>query len=626
MSFAGFLPGLLAAVFLCVPIAVLAGGEIEEVVVLGSYLEDGSFPTETQISADRERLEVIMPAEPEQLLQRLPGVSVYRPGGPGGVSEVFLRGAESNFTAVFVDGVRLTNPANTRGGSFDFSGLAINDVERVDIAMGAMSAIYGSDAMAGVIRIETAWPEAGRQSAYLEAGTESDWRAGAAAAFGLGDAVVLGLRASGVDGGEAVAGSELELTNLSARLAGRRSTGDHWHFDLRRVDRSRRSFPEVSGGPQLAVLPELEIGEGEELSLSAMTEWTLTPKWQAELVVSWVELDDDTGTPAVPPGLLAAQPAFTSDSEYRRGQLLWINRLTASERSRLAFGFDLVDEQGRDDGMVDMGFAVLPNAYRLERTTASAFVEVDTEWVAGFETMLALRLDHSDDASRTSGKLGLAKSFDRQNGRLWARLADGFKLPSFFALGNPLFGNPDLAPEKVTSIELGYDQLFGDDIEAGLSLFASEYEDLVDFDFENFINVNRGEVDITGAFVWVQMELGPTLSLGADATLSDISSAGDPLRRRPEKTGGVNLTWRPAAAWSVDVAARYVGERLITSIPTGDVVDGDYVSVDATARFRYSDSLALWVAIDNAFDTDYQDAPGFPAPGARARLGAELRF
>ena len=107
--------------------------------------------TETQVTVERAELEAMMPAAPEQLLQRLPGVSVYRPGGPGGVSEIFLRGAESNFTAVYVDGVRLNNPANTRGGSFDFSTLAVNEIERMDIGMGAMSAIYGSDAMAGVI-------------------------------------------------------------------------------------------------------------------------------------------------------------------------------------------------------------------------------------------------------------------------------------------------------------------------------------------------------------------------------------------------------------------------------------------------------------------------------------------
>jgi outer membrane receptor protein involved in Fe transport len=122
------------------------------------------------------------------------------------------------------------------------------------------------------------------------------------------------------------------------------------------------------------------------------------------------------------------------------------------------------------------------------------------------------------------------------------------------------------------------------------------------------------------------MQIAPTVWFGADATLSDISSDSGPLRRRPENTGGVNLTWRPTAAWSLDLAARYVDERLTTSIPTGDVVDGAYLVADATTRYRPSESLALWLAIDNAFDSNYHDAPGFPAQGLRARLGAELRF
>lgn len=604
----------------------LAAEEIEEVVVLGTYLEDRTFQTETQVSVDRAELEAMMPAEPEQLLQRLPGVAVFRPGGPGGVSEVFLRGAESNFTAVFVDGVRLNNPANTRGGSFDFSMLAVNEIERVDIGMGAMSAIYGSDAMAGVIRIESAWPEAGGGTTFLEAGTEGDWRAGAAAAFGLGDTTALGVRVSAVDGGDEIKGASQELGNLSTRLAGQFGNGDRWRLNLRHVERNRTNFSEVSGGPELAVLPDLETTDGEETSLSAIIDRTLSARWQAQIIASWAELEDEIDTPPVPPGALDGQPAFTTASKYRRGQLLWVNRLAIDGPADLAFGVDLISEDGSDGGTVDLGFTVLPNAYRLERNTAAAFLEWGYAWPMGLEATLAGRLDHSEDESRTSGKFGLARRFLAVDGRLWASIADGFKLPSFFALGNPLFGNPDLVSEKVTSFELGYDQDFGNGVEAGISLFASEYEDLVDFDFETFIHINRGQVDITGVFLYLQTQLTPTLRLGADATLSDISSDSGPLRRRPENTGGVSLTWRPVAAWSADLSVRYVGERLTTSIPTGDVIDGAYLVADAAAGYQHSERLALWLAIDNAFDSSYQDAPGFPTQGWRARLGAELRF
>ena len=123
-----------------------------------------------------------------------------------------------------------------------------------------------------------------------------------------------------------------------------------------------------------------------------------------------------------------------------------------------------------------------------------------------------------------------------------------------------------------------------------------------------------------------QSQFGDNVWLAADATFLDISSVSGPLRRRPETTAGVNLTWQVSNAWSVNANARYVGERLITSIPTGDVVDGAYLLADATARYQYSEKLAVWLAIDNAFDTNYQDAPGFPAPGVRARLGAEINF
>lgn len=594
--------------------------------MLGTYLVDRTFRAESQITVERVELETMMPAGPEQLLQRLPGVAVYRPGGSGGVSEVFLRGAESNFTAVFVDGVRLNNPANTRGGSFDFSTLAVNEIERVDIGMGAMSAIYGSDAMAGVIRIESAWPEVGGGTAFLEAGTEGDWRAGAAATLGLSGTTSLGVRVSAVDGGDEINGMRQELSSLSTRLAGQLGNGDRWQFNLRHVERNRSSFPEVSGGPQLAVLPDLETTDGEETSLSAMIDWTLSAGWQAEIIASWAELEDEIDTPPVPPGTLDGQPAFTTVSDYRRGQLLWVNRLAIDGPADLAFGIDLVSEDGRDDGSVDLGFAVLPNSYRLERNTAAVFLEWGYAGTRGLEATLAGRLDHSEDESRASGKFGLARRFQAVDGRLWASIADGFKLPSFFALGNPLFGNPNLVSEKVTSFEVGYDQELGNGIEAGISFFASEYEDLVDFDFETFTNINRGQVDITGVFLYLQTQITPTVWLGADATLSDISSDSGPLRRRPENTGGVSLTWRPVAAWSVDVTARYVDERLTTSIPTGDFVDGAYLVADATARYQHSERLALWLAIDNAFDSNYQDAPGFPAQSLRARLGAELCF
>ena len=76
-------------------------------------------------------------------------------GGRGGTGSLYMRGADPNYTLVLVDGVRVNDPTNARGGSFDFSTLDMADVERVEIARGPYSAVYGGDALAGVINIVT---------------------------------------------------------------------------------------------------------------------------------------------------------------------------------------------------------------------------------------------------------------------------------------------------------------------------------------------------------------------------------------------------------------------------------------------------------------------------------------
>ncbi len=605
------------------PLAVAAPAVLEEIVVVGSHLQDDRFQTGTQLRVDRATLDEVMPASAEQLLQRLPGVSVFRPGGPGGVSEVFLRGAESNFTAVYVDGVRMNDPANNRGGSFDYSMIAARDIERIDVAVGAMSAVDGSDAMAGVVRIKTAWPQPGRVSGYTEGGSDGVWRAGAAGALGVSDGASVAVRVSTLDAGRATKGSRLELDSFAARLAGLDET---WQFAVRASDRRRSGYPEVSGGPRYAVLDALEHADGSELALSASGEWTLLERWRSELLASWRRLEDDSSTPPVAPGLLDGQPGYASQTRSERAELQWINRVALGADSDLAFGLDVIEEKGRDDGALDLGFAVLPNTYRMRRGTRSGFLEWGHVWADGFSSTLALRRDQGSDASRNSASLGLARELPALDARAWVRVANGFKLPSFFALGNPLYGNPELRPEKVRSIELGYDQSLGAGAMAGLSVFSSDYENLVDFDFETFRHVNHGRIDIDGLYLYAQLAAGAQLRFTVDATLLDIRSSSGPLRRRPENTGGVHLSWQPVATWSLDAALRYVGKRLGTSVPTGDMFDAAYLVADATLRFRPTECASLWFAIDNVFDTDYSDSPGFVAPGAQARLGVDLSY
>jgi iron complex outermembrane receptor protein/vitamin B12 transporter len=617
------LPGLAA---LTASFAIQAQPETENIVVVGSRLASDGFGPRNVVALDSNDIGRSVPGDTEQLLRGLPGVSLFRPGGAGGVSELFVRGGESNFTAVYVDGVRLNDTTNTRGGSFDFSMLPVIGIERLELAPGAMSAIYGSDTMAGVIRVETAWPDAREWRARAELGSQSDSRLGLGTAFALGDAVVLGLTGSAADAGDEVEGATLETTGLGARLTVDRRSGTPWTFVARAVERDRTSFPEVSGGPLYAVLRELETAESEQIAISANTRWDFSDAWNAELTLSHAGTEDDFRSPPIAPGTLDGQPAFTTQTDFDRTEALLVNRYRFGPALAGAFGVDFVTEEGRDDGAIDFGGPPVPAAYALDRDIRSAFAELGRNFGSGFIGSLAVRADRAGDRSEVSGRIDLSKSLTGIDGRAWASVAEGFKLPSFFALGNPLYGNPALLPEEVRSVELGFEQAPTAGVGYSVSVFRSAYENLIDFDFDTFTSVNRATVDIDGVQATLALAPSAAWTITLDATVLSIEpgTGASTLPRRPEQIAGITIDRSFGRGWSLATSARYVGNRTISSIPTGTIEDGGYGLASATLRRVGDDGLIWWIAADNLFDTEYRHAPGFPSPGARLRLGVEI--
>jgi outer membrane cobalamin receptor len=608
---------------------VHAQPDAERVVVVGSRLPSEGFGPKNVVVRDAGAIERAAPADAEQLLRGLPGVALFRPGGAGGVSEIFVRGAESNFTAVYLDGVRLNDTTNTRGGSFDFSTLPAFRIGRLELAPGAMSAVYGADAMAGVLHIETAWPAPGDFGAQAEVGSQSDWRAGVGSTFEFANGLELGLIGAAADAGDEIEGSTLESAELGARLLTRgRGDAGGWTVFARFAERDRTSFPEVSGGPLYAVLSGLESSESQQASFSAARRFGFSADWTAELTVSRAESKEDFRSPPVAPGVLDGQPAFATKTAFDRTEVLFVNRYRMSAALQAVFGADLVMEDGRDDGSIDLGGFILPAAYELERDVRSVFAELGRSFGAGFDAALAIRADGAAGDNEVSGKLNVSKELARLDGRLWATAANGFKLPSFFALGKPLSGNPDLAPEQVASVEIGFEHAPAQRSSYGVSIFANAYEDLIDFDFETFTSVNRAQVDIDGVQAHFAYAMNDALAVSLDMTVLSIET-GDgsaTLPRRPEKTARLSVERALGQSWFFTGSVQHVGRRTVSSIPTGIVDDGSYALADVTLRKRADGGLAYWVAIDNLFDTEYMHAPGFPAPGARIRMGAEIGY
>ena len=106
----------------------------------------------------------------------VPGLTLQQNGGPGTVTSLFTRGGESDFTLVLVDGIR----ANSFGGGIDLSQLPLQDVDRIEVLRGSQSALYGSDAIGGVVSVITRTGGSPSAQAQLEAGSRDMWRASGA--------------------------------------------------------------------------------------------------------------------------------------------------------------------------------------------------------------------------------------------------------------------------------------------------------------------------------------------------------------------------------------------------------------------------------------------------------------
>ncbi|MDA0790768.1 MAG: TonB-dependent receptor plug domain-containing protein [Proteobacteria bacterium] len=129
---------------------------MENIIVTGTRLDATVEVMPGHVTViDRALIEQRNDASVLDLLRSVSGVHVTQLGGRGGISSVHIRGAEPNFTIVLVDGIKVNDPNNTDGGSFDFSTLNLSQIERIEIARGAQSSVYGSDGLSGIISIST---------------------------------------------------------------------------------------------------------------------------------------------------------------------------------------------------------------------------------------------------------------------------------------------------------------------------------------------------------------------------------------------------------------------------------------------------------------------------------------
>lgn len=580
-------------------------------------------PEEAQASGARSATE---------LLQEVPGLELLSSGGRAGQTNAYIRGGDPNFTLVLLDGIPLNDATDLQGGAVNLEELPAGLIERAEIVRGPLTAFYGPSSLSGVVQLFT--PRGGpgpvRASLGAEAGNADLRRAFARAAGPAGER-------GGFSGGlswdqERHRIAEDRFRQLDAwgsaslalgRTADLRLTG-------RFADGATDDYPDASGGP-LYGSGELRHTTHQDLALGAQLDLGDPARRRHHLSVGLSRRERDRTSPAVAPQV----PASSEQVTFTRLRLSWQVPLHRTPRTELDAGASGDGEWGENASILELppflGGSV-PGDYRKTRVSGGAFAGARHELALGRGrgTVLleaALRADlASTDSPQLNPHAGIVVRPGAGATRLRVSAGRASKLPSFFALASPraLGGNPGLRPESAWGGEAGIEHEFRTArLEVGASYFRQRYADLVDFDFEQFLHVNRSRVRARGAELTARWQPHPALALDAEATYLEARDLdGGRLLHQPRWTGGARVTWRPEERLSLRLQARAVSRSLDEQIPVPDrdTVSG-YGLLGFAGSWRVRDALTLRARLDNLTDRSYQTLVGFPGPGRSFWIG-----
>ena len=405
-------------------------------------------------SADRPELQTLA-----DILRIQPAIYVGQTGQRGGMTTISIRGGDPNFTLLLLDGIPVNDITDELGGTVDLGTILPLLPSRIEIVRGPMAAIYGSEAMSGVVNMITETKKVPHLSVNLttgsfgtvEGGIQFGWQR-PKYSFSFGGA---GMRI-----GEQVQRDSFLAGDNLARLDVFLTSSTLLTLTGRYGKHAVSRFPTSSGGPLYALNPSLESVDGSRLFGSLNIRHSRERWWSTLSLDSGVQkVEQDT--PAIfdqfPPSYRYVPPTLSATTFVRdraRGLLSYELMPGWSATVGGSYGY----ENGENNGSI-LGYG--PANYHLRRRTKAVLGEMVLER-KNWSIVAALRSDWvSGQTARISPRVGGSVRTPWKGGRFRASLGKGFKMPSFYALGHPFVGNPGLRPETNDSADAGLEQDLG---------------------------------------------------------------------------------------------------------------------------------------------------------------------
>ncbi|MDF3937026.1 TonB-dependent receptor domain-containing protein [Pseudomonas citronellolis] len=583
----------------------------DTVVTSGRLPESQAQATAATTVITREDIERLQARSVGELLERVPGLTLARTGGPGSLTSVFLRGTSSAQTLVLVDGQRI---ASASSGTSSLEFLDPAQIDRIEVVRGARSALYGSDAIGGIIQVFTRQGDGAGLKPY--------------ARFGVGSNSSYE-RSLGLSGGDAQT-----RFNLGAALdesAGIDATRDNWGGNADRDAYRNRSLSmnlshqfsddlkagftaldqrgQVETDNQYA--PTRPSTDFQLSSFSAYLDNQVSDAWNSRFEIGHSEDKRDT------------RDDLGIDDPYQfatyRDSASWVNSLALTDAQKLLVGADWYED--RLHGSTDFTHD--------SRWNQALFVQHRYSG-QGFSTELGMRHDKNQQfGSENTWNGALTLPLNARNDLVFS-YSEGFRAPTFNDLYYPDYcyggtcyasANPDLKPEHSKSYEVQWRNQYSDSGSLEMSLYRTDIEDAIVLD-QNFIPQNIQTVRINGFEVALKQELfGWQGNLALGLLDPRDRDSGHTLQRRARRTLDLDLD-RAFGPYSVGMNWRLVSSRYDDAANTEKM--GGYGLLGLRGQWRLSQELALELKLDNLLDKDYSEAT-YSTPNGRFGYNTEGR-
>ncbi|MGD0906880.1 MAG: TonB-dependent receptor [Candidatus Acidiferrales bacterium] len=573
------------------------------------------------------------------LLATQPGFSLGRTGPEGGTATLFLDGGNSNYTKVLVDGA----PVNQPGGLIDFSAFTLDNIDKIEVAHGAESALYGSDAMDGVIQIfthrgTTRIPEF---TAFADGGNFYTGRGGAQLS-GLLDRF---------DYSAAVSDLETQGQGPNDAFRDRTLSGNFgWRFsDAARVSLALRDNVSNAGTPGQTLLQPAILTDStayHTFSSNLHAEFTSGTHWHHQVNGAELYSREFNFDPYFPTAYQYNRAAFTGQSSY------------IYKGFGATAGYEYEVENGFLSTTADLGLSLAETHAR--RNNQAGFL--DLRWQPTTRLMLnagARAEDNSAFGTRVLPRAGASYALRMARGalgdtRLRASYGRGVVEPRFDQSygSDPCFpGNPSLSPEQSRTIYSGFEQkLASDRVRITADYFDSRFHNIISFlnttpssaclaagapfGAGTFFNTNlararggnfSGEAHIAH---WLTANANytydATRTLSAPTDPADLDPnylPGSPLLRRPKNSGNANLN-AAFLRMNWNIGGYFTGQRADYNYP-GQITNPGYARFDLAGSYNLTHGVSIYGRITNLANKQYQDAYGYPALGREFRIGVK---